>query len=232
MKKTFFLAFGLFIALVACNSNGDQQADKTDVEEDSVVINKQEDAFPSENLAIINETGFSKYARLSLPELNWSKFTVTKFWNEDFHHKTAFNPDKNYFNSYGQFLKYSPDSSKFIDLDSYNISISRNKKGQLVGESQEPDTEISLVDLKTKEKTQLIFLGPGNSVEDGAWIDNDNLILIGYSENDSASGTNAAIWQFNLATRNVNQYEMSDPEVLKKLKNYTERERLKNVIIK
>ena len=79
---------------------------------------------------------------------------------------------------------------------------------------------------------RLVFLGPGNSVEDAAWIDNDNLVLIGYLENEAASGTNAAIWQFNLSSKRVNLYELPDDEVIKKLKNYSERERLKNVIIK
>lgn len=232
MKKVILLYFGVVIVLIACNSNADQQADEMNANEDSLTVDKQDDALPAKNLAIINETGFSKYARLSIPQLNWSKFTITKFWKEDFQNKTAFASEKNYFDSYGQFLKYSPDSSKFIDLDSYNVSITKNKKGQLIGDSQEPETEVSLIDLKKKEKMQLVFLGPGNSVEDAAWIDNDNLILIGYLENDTASGINAAIWQFNLSTKNVNLYELSDDAVLKKLKNYSEKVRLKNVIIR
>ncbi len=213
----------------ACNSGADKQAEGGEQGEDSLSTSKPENALPDEDLVIINETGFSKYARRSVPDLNWDKFTNTKFWQEDSSYKTVFEPGNNYFKFYGSFLKYSPDSSKFIDLDSYNISIMKNKQGQFVGSSQEPDTEISMVDIRKKEKTRLLFLGPGNSVEDAAWIDNNNLVLIGYVENENASGTNAAVWQFNLVSKKVNLYELSDTAVINKLRNYSERERLKNV---
>ncbi len=232
MKKMFLISLSVVLALNACNNNTDQEADEINGDQDSVTNDKQDNELPAEKLAIINETGFSKYARLSIPQLNWNKFTVTKFWKEDFHFKTAFTPEKNYFDLYGQFLKYSPDSSKFIDLDSYNTAITKNKNGQLIGHDQEPETAVSLIDLKKKEKVQLVFLGPGNSVEDAAWIDNNNLILIGYLENDTASGVNAAIWQFNLSTKDVNLYELTDKEILQTLRNYSEKVRLKNVIMR
>jgi hypothetical protein len=232
MKKNIFLISIVVLFLLACNNNNDHQAGENDTAEDSVSAAKKEDALPADNLATINQTGFSKYARLSIPLLNWDKFKLTKFWQEDFQNNAAFVPDTNYFSSYGQFFKYAPDSSKFIDLDSYNISIRKNKEGKLIGSDQEPETEISLIDLKKKEKLRLLFMGPGNSIEDAAWIDNDNLILIGYMENDSATGTNAAIWQFNLSSKNVNLYELSDDSVLNKLRNYSQRVRLKNVLIK
>ncbi|MEO5995282.1 MAG: hypothetical protein ABIN89_01205 [Chitinophagaceae bacterium] len=232
MRKVIYFFFVITSILSACNDSQDQKAGNNEQEEDSVLADKPDSVIMDANLAIINSTGFSKYARTSMPELNWNKFTITKFWQEDFPNKTNFEPGKDFWDTYGQFLKYSPDSSKFIDLDSYNISITKNKKGQLIGGSQEPDTEISLIDLKKKEKMRLVFLGPGNSVEDAAWIDNDNLVLIGYLENEAASGNIAAIWQFNLSSKRVNLYELSDEEVIKKLKNYSERERLKNVMIK
>lgn len=233
MNKLVNLCFiAMSFAIFACNGSQDKQAANENQAEDSLVSEKQDNVLTDQNLAIINETGFSKYAKIGLPKLDWNKFTVTKFWQEDFHNKSAFEPDKNYFNYYGDFLKYSPDSTKFIDLDSYNISISRSKTGKLIGGPQEPDTEVSLVDIKKKEKLRLVFLGPGNSVEDAAWIDNDNLILIGYLENDSASGTNAAIWQFNISSGKVNLYELSDETLMNQLKNYSERERLKNVLMK
>lgn len=229
MKKYLFIILIALVAMSACNSSGDKQAAEYELSEDSLLISASENTLPDENLGIINETGFSKYARISVPDLKWDKFTNTKFWEVDSIDKTVFDPEDNYFSSYGPFLKYSPDSSKFIDLDSYNISITKNKKGQFEGSSQEPDTEISIVDIKKKEKTRLLFLGPGNSVEDAAWIDNNNLVLIGYVENENASGTNAAVWQFDLVSKRVNLYELSDSAVINKLRNYSEIERLKNV---
>jgi hypothetical protein len=232
MKKVFLLFLVVYTMVTACNSGPDKKADVMAPREDTITVETEENLLPEKQLAIINETGISKYARQSHPDLNWNKFLVTKFWQEDFKHRSAFNPEESFFDVYGPFLKYSPDSTKFIDLDSYNVSISRAANGRLTGSYQGPDTEINLIDLKTKEKVSLLFLGPGNSIEDAAWIDNNNLILIGYLENDSASGTNAAIWQFNLSSKNVNLYELADTAVLSTLKNYSEKVRLKNVLIR
>ena len=75
-------------------------------------------------------------------------------------------------------------------------------------------------------------MGPGNSVEDAAWIDNNNLVLIGFQENASATGTNAVVWKFDLSTNMVYLYELTDETLVSKLKDYSKKERLKNVIMR
>lgn len=226
----FLMVTGFFMA---CNSSENQevQADSTHLEAEAAMP-KDENSLPAEAIGSMNNTGFSKYAGTAVSELDWSRFKVTKFWKEEFLVKSSFVPDKKYYEAYGQFLKYSPDSSKFIDLDSYNIDIHKNQKGQLVGTDGGPDTEISLVDVNKKQKMRLVFMGPGNSVEDATWLDNNTLVLIGFQENAAATATNAVVWKFDLMSKMVYLYELDDKELVSKLKDYSRKERLKNVIIR
>lgn len=232
--KYYMILLSIFTSsLTACNSseNKDIQADSLRNEAESSAV-KDENAFPQEAIVSVNATGFSKYARSSVPQLDWSKFTIARYWKEEFVVKAPFTPEKNYYETYGQFLKYSPDSSRFIDLDSYNIDIQKNKTGQLIGTDDGPDTEVSFVDLNKKQRMRLVFLGPGNSVEDAAWLDNNNLVLIGFQENVEATAINAVVWKFDLSTNMVYLYELGDEAIVSKLEDYSKKERLKNVIMR
>jgi hypothetical protein len=228
----FLIAAGF---ILSCNSNnqntpGEMKAKEEDITDSAIALNN-ENTFSGETIAVMNQTGFSKYARSRSAQFDWDKFTMTQFWKEDFVHKIPFIPAKNYFELYGKFLKYSPDSSRFIDLDSYNISLKRDNSGRLIGYEQEPDTEVSLVDLDKKQQLRLLFLGPGNSVEDATWIDNNNFILIGFQEKANSTGTSAVVWKYDLASKMVHVYEMPDESLVKSLKDYSYKERLKGVTI-
>jgi hypothetical protein len=172
-----------------------------------------------------------RFTKSNVPDFNWNTFQLTRFWKEDTMLKRPFTPAPGYFENYGPLLKYSPDSTKFIDLDSYNIAIRRNAKGERIGLPQGPDTEVNLVDVNKKESTRLIFLGPGNSIEDASWLDNENLVLVSSVDNSDAK-PNASVIKFNLPSRTYYVYETADTAVVNNLKGYWKRERLKNVIMK
>jgi hypothetical protein len=122
---------------------------------------------------------------------------------------SAFAPDKSYFSNYGRLLKYSPDSTMFVDLDSYNIEFHNNERPIEKG----PDTEVSMVDLVNKQRTRLIFLGPGNGVEEAGWIDVDNVLLIGYREADTSRTKIPVIWRYHVPTKSFHVYESTNPAI-------------------
>jgi hypothetical protein len=72
---------------------------------------------------------------------------------------------------------------------------------------------VSLIDLEEKEKKRLVFLGPGNSVEEAAWIDNYNFLLIGYHASDTAKVKTAVIWRYHIPTKTFHVYESSDSSI-------------------
>lgn len=131
-----------------------------------------------------------------------------------------FQPDSSYFSRYGRLLRYSPDSSMFIDLDSYNVDFQKNKNGKLYPIEHGPDTEVSLVNIGDNQRTRLVFLGPGNGVEDGGWIDSNNVLLVGYHEKDTTKLKTAVIWRYHLPTKTFHVYESSDTSIVGQLLNW------------
>ena len=216
--------------LFSCSNNDKEQHAETD----EVIIDssgiKTGTELPENTITLLNNTEVYRTSTAATP-FDWNHFKLTKFWTEDTLLSTPFEPAGDYYKNYGSFLVYSPDSNRFIDLDSYNLHIRNSGNGKLVGQAQGPDTEISLVDKKKNVKTRLLFFGPGNSVEDAKWIDNENLLLIGTIEGGEESKLNAAIFKYNIPSRTFQVFETGDAEIIKHLKGYSKRERLKSVTI-
>lgn len=222
-----------FVVLASCTGNDKKSEEAT--EEEETEANIIDTAFAAETIATFNTSGFSTYAKQHAQAFDWSKFRMTSTWTDSSMITAAFEPDKGYYEAYGSLLKYSPDSSRFIDLDSYNIDIKKEKNGKLVGEEIGPDTEVSLVDAKSHKKTRLLFLGPGNSIEDGLWLNNDDLVLMGVQDgSDTAaapgSSKTAAVWRFNVPTNTFYLYELHDAVTAKQIMGYWRKERLKAIM--
>ena len=235
MKRNL-LFITLILALASCSNN--EQAnnthgitDSTSLE-DSMSVEPENNQLTETSISTLNNSGIYKFAKDKSPEFEWKKFQLVRFWNLDDAAATEnFTPEKSYYQAYGSFLKYAPDSLKFIDLDSYNIDIRKNKDGRLIGYEQGPDVEVSLVDLKKNQKKRLLFLGPGNSIEDATWIDNDNLLLIGTAVDSVGTGSIPTVWKYNVPDRSFWVYETSDPDIARNLKGYWKNVRLKSVSI-
>ncbi|HTE25639.1 hypothetical protein [Flavitalea sp.] len=200
--------------------------------EDSVANENIDTVLSDETIALFNQSGFSTFAKSKSPAFDWSKFRMMNSWKEDSLYITPFEPASNFYEIYKPYLKYSPDGSMFIDLDSYNLALEKDENGRQVAIESGPDTEVSLVNVKDKKKTRLVFLGPGSSIEDGSWIDNDNLILLGFQESGDAGNKLPVIWRYHLPTTTFYIYEMPDPAVAKQLMGQWRKERLKGLTIK
>ena len=92
-----------------------------------------------------------------------------------------------------------------------------------------PDTEVSMVHPKTGQKTRLLFLGPGSSVEDGLWLNNNNLVLMGIQDYGDSLGRTTAVWKFNIPSQTFERYEMHDSARAKQLMGYWRNEKLKEL---
>ena len=232
MKNVCWIMMLLTVFLFSCSGKDrEQQAAETGVINEETNNIKSGNELQEPTIAILDNAPIFKFTKSNLPQFNWNSFQLTRFWTEDSLLTTAFEPEPGYFENYGPLLKYSPDSTKFIDLDSYNISISRNNKGERVGEPQGPDVEVSLVDLKKKQTSRLLFLGPGNNVEDATWLDNENLILVTSVDNGDTT-PNASVIKYSIPSKTYQVYETADPSIVNNLKGYWRKERLKGVIMR
>jgi hypothetical protein len=231
MKNVFWISIVAVIFSSCLGNDREQQAAETGVINEEREHIKTGNELQEQTIAILDNAPIFKFTKSNLPEFNWNSFQLTRFWTEDSLMTTAFEPEAGYFENYGPLLKYSPDSTKFVDLDSYNISIRRNNKGERIGQPQGPDIEVSLVDLKKKQISRLVFLGPGNNIEDASWLDNENLILVSSVDNADAA-PNASVIKYNLPSKTFYVYETADPSIVNNLKGYWRKERLKDVIMK
>lgn len=230
--KYIFGSILMLTLFVACQSNPEKQ------DTDFTVVTPEDEAdelidtvLNIENIRSFESLGFTTLAKTKVEGFDWSKFRMTDVWKEDSMLTSTFQATPEYYENYGRFLKYSPDSTYFIDLDSYNINIYKNKKGNWVGEELGPDTEVSLVNPKTNEKTRLLFLGPGSSVEESIWLDDENVALLGITD-DGVTGATAVVWKYHLPTQTYYLYELKDGHSAQELIGAWRSERLQGIDIR
>jgi hypothetical protein len=233
MKDLLYTCIVVVFIIVSCKEKAAKEPQAGIVpREDSASMENIDTTLSAETIQSFSTSGFSDYAKKRSPGFDWSRFRMTSSWEDDSLLVTAFNPDKGFYAAYGPFLKYSPDSSMFIDLDSYNIEIRKDNKGRFIGNELGPDCEVSLIDVEDRKKTRLVFFGPGSSIEDASWLDNNTLVLMGIQEKENdENGKTAALWRYHIPTHTFYMYEIPDTAVANSLMGYWRKERLKNVII-
>ena len=90
--------------------------------------------------------------------------------------------DKNFNPVYKNYLVYNPDSTKYIDFDSYKWDYNK-KKGLQIG----ADQEIALVNIPEKKVERILFYGPSFWVEN-AYFKNDSVIVLLENSRDGNPG--------------------------------------------
>jgi hypothetical protein len=116
-------------------------------------------------------------------------------------YKTEYDSNENYLEIYKEFFIYSPDSYSYIDIDSYSLILERDNFGKLVSNGSEVDIEVGLVNIKAKERLRLIFCGTTCWPEEAEWIDNNNVLVFGFSENEEK--VVPTIWNYNLVEKTL-----------------------------
>lgn len=96
----------------------------------------------------------------SVQQIQWMKGSI---------HATF---DTNFDTIYRPFLVYSPDKTRYIDLDSYQWQM-------INGEPQfEADQEVNLIDTRKKTVQRLAFRGPSAQIEEVYWKNNHTVVLL------------------------------------------------------
>ena len=224
MKVHYYLpivALALFIG--ACKGKASKQEEE---EADSMEVVGEDTVLSTETVNTFNTLAFSTFAKKKTPAFDWKKFRMTGSWVADSLRITTFAPSPTYFASYGKLIKYSPDSSMFVDLDSYSFDVRKDSSGKLRGTDMGTDTEISLVIPSQNKKERLLFFGPGSSVDDAYWLDKDHLILIGVQDHGGDTGKTAALWKYNVPEKTFYLYEWKDNDATITLFSNWRKERL------
>ncbi|HEU4634393.1 MAG TPA: hypothetical protein VFS22_10430 [Flavisolibacter sp.] len=196
MRILISLALLGSILFASCNSNSDVETSKEDsveVVEETYAVDKQ---FPE---------------MFSYLQTQDSSFSVTKFEGGEMDTKDSLPPEKidtNHLTPYKPYLIYNADSTKAIDLVSYNYVVSK-KKGQAVLEQGGPDTEVAILNLKDNTRKRILFLGSSGTVLQAKW-ENGNTVAIAGAQEVEEGKLKPSIWRYNLATGKTELYQYSD----------------------
>ena len=170
MKRNHSLLFVLTVAvLAACNGN-DNEA--TPAASDTLVT-RARDAVPVEEQAGQLTALFSvmKGVDASFDPKKFSAFAEDGPLDAD---TVLF--DRGALEQWKPWLIYNADSSRAIDLVSYNYSIGK-KKGRTMLQGAGPDMEIAALDLRKGTRRRLVFAGPGSLSLDAVWQDPQTVLL-------------------------------------------------------
>jgi hypothetical protein len=148
----------------------------------------------------------------------WTKtikgFSLTKFKKTDTiyfegSNYLSFTKLKDFYPIYRTIIQYSPDSSQFTDIYSYELNLQRDYDRTIATTNVEQG--ISLCNLKTKQWTRILTLGPDDGIEDLYWISNQAFIMVGYSF-DKAKKRRPVIYIASLIENSFTEY-MDDSQV-------------------
>jgi hypothetical protein len=231
MKYLLYTCIAVLLIIASCKDDPKKEPPVVTGPQEDSVTEVIDTVLSAETVQSFSASGFSDYATKQVTGFNWNKFRMISAWKEDSMLISPFKPEKEFYTNYGPFLKYSPDSTQFIDLDSYNIDIKKDSKGRFTGNELGPDYEVSLVDVEDNTRTRLAFLGPGGSIEDALWLDNNTLVLMGVQDNEK-NGKTPTLWRFHVPTKTFYIYEIPDTTMAGPLMGYWKKERLKNVNIR
>lgn len=130
---------------------------------------------------------------------------------------------------YEPFYKFSPNGLIALDLTSYNYPFKKDENNELVYLGGEPDSEVSIMDLKNKIRERLLFVGTVCVIEDAYWINNSQLLIVGQYNETGENKYQAVIWFVDL-DKNIIQY-FENKNIIKLKCDYLENTKYKDIKI-
>ncbi|WP_282126601.1 hypothetical protein [Marinifilum flexuosum] len=127
---------------------------------------------------------------------------------------------------YEPFFIYSPDSTYYLDLDTYSLSI-ETKDGKLISYGSGVDMKVQVVRLSDSKSLTVLFCGSTCIPETAIWISNSNLEILGFTA-DEQGGMVPTKWEVELESGRFKELQM---DTVLNLTDafYYEKERLKNI---
>ena len=205
MKKTIYIL--ALLVLTSCSNKKEQKKNTTEI--NSEIKNIESTISKLDTARIGNYTTELKdwlnyYKRYSLNTENFN------FVQQDNLPEVAGTINRSFDISndiYKPFYKYSADSSKVLDLVSYNLLLKKNKKNEIVSYDVDIDNEVSLYDLKNKLWKRLLFVGSPYTIEDGFWVNNNQLLIVGELHEADEDKFKPSLWFVDLKANIIQTFE-------------------------
>ncbi|MBD0401229.1 hypothetical protein [Flammeovirga sp. EKP202] len=131
---------------------------------------------------------------------------------------------------YSKTFMYSPDSTYYIDMDSYGLEIAENDDGSLEYLGREIDIKVQLVNVLTSDSSaiELMMCGTSCFPEEAYWENKTTVSILGLST-DRSEKVYPTIWTYDLTNGAFVKY-ISEKEVIPTDENYFEKYRLNKLL--
>lgn len=211
IRKLSLPVFFALLVFTACQSNADENTLEPPATTDSIAVDSSfsetiDTVLTQNMISVLNNSPVVNDIKKAEAGFDFSRFRMVNTWKEDTVMRQPFTVSEPYLKGQANLLKYSPDSTHLLDLDSYAVEVNASKRKETV-KMRGPDTEVSLIDLTNKNKIRLLFMGPAGSVEAGDWMDNDNIVLLGMEERSNDGNRVPVIWKYHVPTKTFYLYE-------------------------
>ncbi|MCB0699699.1 MAG: hypothetical protein H6551_10970 [Chitinophagales bacterium] len=208
-KQIPFLLFVLLLA--ACTDEEKQPDSKAEGTMDAIVLDSDNTAYLSwDEYYSKNDIHFSIDSFIANDTINAELLIRSVDLSDDF------------YNLYGRLIEYNDDSSKFIDPFSYSL-IMENENGKLIARGGEVDHEVTVVDIKTKTSTRLLFCGPSCEIQKAFWY-NENIVgIMGLTSEYSDEYFTPVIWFVNIKNGLMIPYYYNSTVSLEETEDYLEK---------
>lgn len=128
-------------------------------------------------------------------------------------------------------FSYSPDSSYYIDMDSYGLEIFKNENEDYEYGGREVDSRVFLVkeDGTDSLVLELMFCGTMCSPEESYWVNNNEFVILGTSSVMESNKDYPTKWIYHLKDKTVRIKQVTKESEIRK-ENYFEVYKLKTVL--
>lgn len=195
------LALGV---LTACANN----ADNASVSEDTSALARASETAGSPEATMLSSAFPNMYMMLKGQDTN---FDPSLFEESEGGYGTP--PPPRFFapeelEQFKPFLIYNADSTKALDLVSYNFLVNKDSTGPVL-EATGPDTEVGVINMKDNMRTRIFFSGPGTILREGKWLDSTT-VLLGGAESVSNTAIKPFVVRINLKEKTLQRFSYPD----------------------
>ncbi|HLO79761.1 MAG TPA: hypothetical protein VK166_02315 [Chitinophagaceae bacterium] len=188
MKYTVFVLF--ILSFLACKQQDTEYSDEELVDPESVLAYEENDTLAIKRIPPGLAEWLAFYKKID------TGFTLKNFKASGVSLHMGSLPEaisKGNEKTFTDLFVYSPDSTRYLDLVSYNYL--RENKTLISGD---PDQQVVLADLRNKSKKQLMYFGPSQLAEFADWTSNSSFMVGITSRTESGTGLTAEIMFFHL----------------------------------
>ena len=164
----------------------------------------------------------------TISNFNLSSFKAKDTVAFDNNHEQDLNYLKEFLATYKPIITYSPDSSKFVDIYSYQLNM--EKKGKYYYANPDIDQAILLFDNQKKYWDRIYFGTSSRWIDEVIWISNTKFILVGITKNSSDKKT-PLILTGDVDKQAIVTYLTTDVNSFRNDTNYTSH-KLNRIVIK